>query len=72
MPNCSAMVLNEDGTPLDGVGREATGEIVITGPNMMKGYLGRPLDDPSTFFMHEGTSYWRTGDIGFFDSDGHM
>lgn len=72
VPNCSAFVLGDDGQPLEGYGPDATGEIAITGPNMMTGYLGRPLDDPETFFVRDGTKYWRTGDIGYFDEDGHM
>jgi len=50
----------EDGPP--------TGEIVIRGPIVMKGYWNRP--DATETVLHDGWLY--TGDIGYFDKGGNL
>jgi len=44
------------------------GEIVMRGPNIMRGYYKMPEETEETF---EG-DYFRTGDIGTHDRDGHL
>jgi len=51
----------EDGEP-------ATGEIVLRGPNVMKGYWNRP--DATAAVLRDGWFY--TGDLGYFDADGNL
>jgi acyl-CoA synthetase (AMP-forming)/AMP-acid ligase II len=44
------------------------GEVVVRGPNVMRGYLGRPLE--STQILRGG--WLHTGDVGRFDEDGYL
>jgi acyl-CoA synthetase (AMP-forming)/AMP-acid ligase II len=46
-----------------------TGELLIRGPNVMKGYLNRPEADAATLLAG---GWMRTGDIAYFDAEGHM
>ncbi|MFE6844737.1 amino acid adenylation domain-containing protein [Streptomyces sp. NPDC057686] len=51
------------GTAAEDTGR--TGEIVVSGPQVARGYLGPPDGRPSPFTEHEdGTRTYRTGDLG--------
>lgn len=47
-----------------------TGEIVISGPQVMKGYHNRPEENEKAFFELYGYRWFRTGDIGYMDEDG--
>ena len=58
--------LDEDDTDLDAV----TGELVVAGPNVMKGYHGRSEDTERAFTERGGTRWFHTGDIGYHDRDG--
>jgi long-chain acyl-CoA synthetase len=45
------------------------GEIVVSGPQIMKGYWNRPVADASVFV----DDHWlRTGDVGLIDEDGYI
>ncbi|MFD9790223.1 4-coumarate--CoA ligase family protein [Streptomyces sp. NPDC059070] len=58
---------------LDEPGRDAAageeGEIAIRGPQVMKGYLGRP---EATAEMIDAEGWLRTGDVGRVDADGWL
>ncbi|MFG2474065.1 4-coumarate--CoA ligase family protein [Streptomyces fagopyri] len=58
--------LDDPGKEL-GVGE--AGEIVIRGPQVMKGYLGRP---DATAEMIEPDGWLHTGDVGYVDADGWL
>ena len=58
--------LDDPGRDL-GVGE--AGEIVIRGPQVMKGYLGRP---DATAAMIDAEGWLRTGDVGRVDADGWL
>lgn len=46
------------------------GEIIVTGPQVMKGYLGS--GDNSALIEREGKVWMMTGDIGIMDEDGYV
>ncbi|MEV8128581.1 4-coumarate--CoA ligase family protein [Streptomyces sp. NPDC085944] len=48
---------------------EESGEILIRGPQIMKGYLGRP---DATAAMIDGDGWLHTGDVGHVDGDGWL
>ncbi len=48
-----------------------TGEICVTGPTVMKGYLNDPEATANAIKKHEDGKYWvETGDLGWRDYDG--
>ncbi|WP_436343396.1 long-chain-fatty-acid--CoA ligase [Natronorubrum sp. FCH18a] len=49
---------------------EITGEIVVAGPNVMKGYYGLPEANEEAFTEEGGRRWFHTGDIGYHDEDG--
>ena len=57
---------------IDGDGKElppdADGEVVVRGPNVMRGYLGRP-DDTAAVIID---GWLHTGDVGHLDADGYL
>jgi len=59
--------LAEDDPELD----EVTGELVVTGPNVMKGYYDLPEANEAAFTERDGTRWFHTGDLGYYDEDGY-
>ena len=61
MPGTQLFIRGEDGARMPEGER---GEIIIAGPNVSPGYLGRPDLTERAFFEHEGHRAYRTGDWG--------
>lgn len=73
-------VVGSVGTPVNGVeiqirdkkgtvlGKNQKGEICISGPNIMKGYLNRPEDTQKAFWGR----WFRSGDVGIIDDQSHL
>jgi long-chain acyl-CoA synthetase len=49
-----------------------TGEILVHGPQVMKGYWQKPEETADVFIEINGREWLRTGDIGCLDADGYM
>ncbi len=49
-----------------------TGEIVIHGPQVMKGYWNRPEETEKAFVEIDGKQFLRTGDLGYMDEEGYF
>ncbi|MEU1205857.1 AMP-binding protein [Nocardia sp. NPDC005825] len=65
LPGQHIRIVADDGTPVaDG----EPGEVLIFGPNVMRGYLNKPEETASTL----AGGWLRTGDIGRLDADGYL
>lgn len=63
------MVIQSDEVEIRELDAEKNGEIFLKGPNVMKGYYNN-TDETSSIFTDDG--WLKTGDIGYFDSDGYL
>jgi D-alanine--poly(phosphoribitol) ligase subunit 1 len=63
MPGTDVFIVDESRRPLQ---PNESGEIIIAGPNVSPGYLGRPDLTAEVFFQHRGQRAYRTGDQGRF------
>ena len=50
---------------------DEVGEIVVSGPQVFKGYWQQEAASQAAFVQLEGKTYFRTGDLGFVDSEGY-
>ena len=62
-------IVDDTGCPLP---RGGQGEILIAGPNIMKGYYKAPDLTAEVMQTINGRRYFRTGDIGKHDADGFL
>jgi long-chain acyl-CoA synthetase len=65
LPGQRVALVDEEGMP---VPQGEPGEVVIAGPVVMAGYLGRPEETAKTIV----DGWLHTGDIGRFDEDGYL
>ena len=70
VPNTHAAVINPETMEFLPIGQE--GEIVISGPQVMKGYWNRKDETEKVFFEADGMKWLRTGDIGKMDEEGYF
>ncbi|MGW2325445.1 AMP-binding protein [Streptomyces sp. NPDC001700] len=71
LPGTEMRIVGMNGGSHDGrdVAAGEDGEILIRGPQVMKGYLGRPAD---TAAMIDADGWLHTGDVGHVDADGWL
>ena len=67
MPTGTIEIHDEQGRDLPA---DERGEIIIAGPNVSPGYIGRPDLNATAFFTLHGQRAYRTGDLGHFDERG--
>jgi long-chain acyl-CoA synthetase len=70
IPGMQAAVL--DGETLEFVPPGQTGELVLSGPNVMQGYWQRPEETARAFVDKAGVRWMRTGDIVRMDEEGYF
>ena len=67
-PGVDAAIADPDGTAFLPIGE--VGELLLSGPNVMRGYWNQP-EESEQCFLHEGGRTWlRTGDLVRMDEDG--
>jgi len=54
------------------VGFDEEGEIIASGPQIMKGYHNKPEETDNALREYEGSKYFYSGDIGKMDKDGYL
>ena len=70
VPNVAVKVINSDSHEEVATGQP--GELVVTSPHMVKGYLNKPEETASAFIeLDDGRTWYRTGDIIRIDGDGY-
>lgn len=58
---------------LDNFGNPYIGDIYVTGPTIMKGYIREAnVENKNTIFYREGIKYIKTGDQGYVDEEGRL
>ncbi|MEE6167686.1 AMP-binding protein [Mycolicibacterium sp. 120322] len=65
LPGQTIRLVDANGDP---VANGEAGEVVIQGPNVMRGYLNRPEETAQTIV----DGWLHTGDVGRFDDDGYL
>ncbi len=70
LPNTMAAIVDPEGTEFLPVGE--TGELVIRGPQIMKGYWNRPEETKGTFVEIDGETWLRTSDLASMDEEGYF
>jgi len=61
-----------DPLTLQSLPMDETGEIIVSGPQVMRGYWRNPQADAAAFVEIEGRRFLRTGDLGRIDADGYF
>ena len=70
VPNMQAAVM--DANTLEFMPPGETGELVVCGPNVMRGYWQRPEETARAFVERNGVRWMRTGDIVRMDEEGYF
>jgi fatty-acyl-CoA synthase len=57
---------------LEELGPNQVGEIISSGPQIMRGYWRKPEDTAGVFITLDGKPFLRTGDLGRYDEEGYF
>jgi len=82
LPDVEALVVDEQFRPVDPVEEgplegsaaeldDVTGELVVAGPNVMRGYRDLPEANDEAFTEVDGVRWFHTGDVAYFDEGGY-
>ncbi len=69
LPDVEAKIVNPDTGLAVPWGSDETGELLVRGPNIMKGYWNRPEETAASI---DEDGWFRTGDIARMDEDGYF
>lgn len=70
IPNTLAGIVDPDTNEFLPIGE--LGELVVSGPQVMKGYWKRPQDTEKVFFKSGGKTWLKTGDLARMNEKGHF
>lgn len=70
IPNIQAAIIDIESKAFKPV--DEVGEMIIAGPNVMKGYWKRPESNKADFVEIDGTRWFRTGDLVRMDEEGYF
>jgi long-chain acyl-CoA synthetase len=70
--NHDVRIVEPDADPDETVARGDVGEILFTGPCTMREYWNRPDATADSLREADGTEWYYTGDLGYFDEDGYL
>jgi long-chain acyl-CoA synthetase len=70
LPNITAAIIDPETNEFMPPGE--TGEMIISGPNIMQGYWNRDEDNKKTFLDISGVRFMRTGDLVRMDEKGYF
>jgi long-chain acyl-CoA synthetase len=70
LPNTLAGIVDPETNDFLPIGE--VGELVVSGPQVMKGYWKRPEDDKKVFFKAGGKKWLKTGDLARMDEKGYF
>jgi fatty-acyl-CoA synthase len=54
------------------LGPNEVGELVMHGPQIFKGYWKQPEASAEAFLEHDGKTFFRSGDLGYYDEEGYF
>jgi len=70
IPGVTAAVVDADGTEFKGI--DEVGELILHGPNIMRGYWKRPEETKAAIIDIDGKKWLRTGDLVRMDEEGYF
>ena len=72
LPDCEVRIVNAD-DPTKPMPTGEVGEILLTGPQIMRGYFNAPDGtDPMLHAATDGRNWLHTADLGYLDADGFL